>query len=423
MVTVLAVFGFYKQSIKGDLRSPSSVILQKRELCEILPKKKIDKCRFETETGQTNSYNKTEISLTKSFICFSINYIKKIKLQKRDGRRENMAKFCIYCGKPLEEGEVCSCQKNEGAGGRVQIQKPQAGGDSGRQQDANGGSWQNQQQGPENGQQQGQPGGNGYYQQGQPGGNGYYQQGQPGGNGYYQQGQPGGNGYYQQGQPGGNGYYRQGRGPEMEWINNKTQKFVSGTKNMFSEILPVLKAPITHGRELMHSGSSAVGTEFIIAKCVLMILMMFLAVIKIKSNMGAWGDYIEVPYFKMIFGVIVLTAGLDFLEAVLMHGITVAFGGASNIRMMLSLIGVRALYHSIGMAAAGLLALVSGKVALVVFLVFMLMSSYVEHHLYVSVVDCGEDRKLYAFLIEKICLAVVCLIFGFMFGDMITKIL
>ena len=401
MVTVLAVFGFYKHSIKGDLRLPSSVILQKRELCEILPKKKIDKCRFETETGQTNSYNKTEISLTKSFICFSINYIKKIKLQKRDGRRENMAKFCIYCGKPLEEGEVCSCQKNEGAGGRVQIQKPQAGGDSGRQQDANGGSWQNQQQGPENGQQQGQPGGNGYYQQGQPGGNGYYQQGQPGGN----------------------GYYRQGRGPEMEWINNKTQRFVSGTKNMFSEILPVLKAPITHGRELMHSGSSAVGTEFIIAKCVLMILMMFLAVIKIKSSMGAWGDYIEVPYFKMIFVVIVLTAGLDFLEAVLMHGITVAFGGASNIRMMLSLIGVRALYHSIGMVAAGLLALVSGKVALVVFLVFMLMSSYVEHHLYVSVVDCGEDRKLYAFLIEKICLAVVCLIFGFMFGDMITKIL
>lgn len=401
MVTVLAVFGFYKHSIKGDLRSPSSVILQKRELCEILPKKKIDKCRFGTETGQTNSYNKTEISLTKSFICFSINYIKKIKLQKRDERRENMAKFCIYCGKPLEEGEVCSCQKNEGAGGRVQIQKPQAGGDSGRQQDANGGSWQNQQQGPENGQQQGQPGGNGYYQQGQPGGNGYYQQGQPGGN----------------------GYYRQGRGPEMEWINNKTQRFVSGTKNMFSEILPVLKAPITHGRELMHSGSSAVGTEFIIAKCVLMILMMFLAVIKIKSSMGAWGDYIEVPYFKMIFVVIVLTVGLDFLEAVLMHGITVAFGGASNIRMMLSLIGVRALYHSIGIAAAGLLALVSGKVALVVFLVFMLMSSYVEHHLYVSVVECGEDRKLYAFLIEKICLAVVCLIFGIMFGDMITKIL
>ena len=204
---------------------------------------------------------------------------------------------------------------------------------------------------------------------------------------------------------------------------DKTQRFVSGTKNMFSEILPVLKAPITHGRELMHRGSSAVGTEFIIAKCVLMILMMFLAVIKIKSSMGAWGDYIEVPYFKMIFVVIVLTVGLDFLEAVLMHGITVAFGGASNIRMMLSLIGVRALYHSIGIAAAGLLALVSGKVALVVFLVFMLMSSYVEHHLYVSVVECGEDRKLYAFLIEKICLAVVCLIFGFMFGDMITKIL
>ncbi|MEY8426979.1 hypothetical protein AALA00_04505 [Lachnospiraceae bacterium 46-15] len=346
-----------------------------------------------------------------------------------------MAKFCIYCGKALEEGEMCSCQANAGEAKGVQLQKPQQSGDSSHQQDVNSGSQQSQprqstnsgyQQGQPGGNgccQQSQPGGNGYYQQNQPGGNGYYQQGQPGGNGYYQQGQPGGNGYYQQGQPGGNGYYQQGRSPEMEWINNKTQKFVSGTKNMFSEILPTLKAPITHGRELMHSGSSTVGTEFIIAKCVLMVLIMFLAVIKIKNGMGAWGAYIEIPYFKMIFMVIILTVGVDFLESVLMHGITVAFGGASNIRMMLSLIGVRALYHSIGIAAAGLFALISAKVALVVFLVFMLMSNYVEHHLYVSAVECSEDRKLYAFIVEKICLAVLCLIFGFMFGDIITKIL
>ena len=379
-----------------------------------------------------------------------------------------MAKFCIYCGKALEEGEVCSCRANAGAEKGVQLQKPQQSEGGSHPQDVNAGSRQSQpqqsvndgyqqdqpggngyyrqsqpggngyyQQGQPGGNgyyqqsqpggngyyQQGQPGGNGYYQQGQPGGNGYYQQGQPGGNGYYQQGQPGGNGYYQQGQPGGNGGYQQGRSPEMEWINHKTQKFVSGTKNMFAEILPVLKAPITRGRELMRSGSSAVGTEFIIAKCVLVILIMFLAVLKIKSSLGAWGSYIEVPYFKMTVMIIILTVGVDFLEAMLMHGITVAFGGVSNIRMMLSLIGVRALYHSIGVAIMGLVSLVSAKVALVAAVIFMMMSAYVEHHLYVSAVECSEDRKLYAFLVEKICLAVVCLILGYVFGDIITMVL
>ena len=320
-----------------------------------------------------------------------------------------MAKFCIYCGKALEEGEVCSCRANAGAEKGVQLQKPQQSEGGSHPQDVNAGSRQSQpQQSVNDGYQQDQPGGNGYYQQSQPGGNGYYQQSQPGGNGYYQQSQPGGNGYYQQGQPGGNGYYQQGqpggnggyqqgRSPEMEWI--------------------------TRGRELMRSGSSAVGTEFIIAKCVLVILIMFLAVLKIKSSLGAWGSYIEVPYFKMTVMIIILTVGVDFLEAMLMHGITVAFGGVSNIRMMLSLIGVRALYHSIGVAIMGLVSLVSAKVALVAAVIFMMMSAYVEHHLYVSAVECSEDRKLYAFLVEKICLAVVCLILGYVFGDIITMVL
>ena len=119
-----------------------------------------------------------------------------------------MAKFCIYCGKALEEGEVCSCRANAGAEKGVQLQKPQQSEGGSHPQDVNAGSRQSQpQQSVNDGYQQDQPGGNGYYQQSQPGGNGYYQQGQPGGNGYYQQGQPGGNGYYQQGQPGGNGYY------------------------------------------------------------------------------------------------------------------------------------------------------------------------------------------------------------------------
>lgn len=299
-----------------------------------------------------------------------------------------MAKFCIYCGRALEEGEACSCQVNaEGMQQQENIQQGQG------EPETNGYCPQGQ---PAMNDycQQGQPGGNSYYQQNQPGADGYYRQVQPGGNNYYQQVQPGGNSYYSQGQPGGNGYYAPGHRTEMDWMNDKAKRLASGAKNMFAEILPVLKAPITRGRELMDSGNSAVGIEFIVTKAIVAIAMLLIMVMKVKGMMGDYAEYVDIPYFGLIFAVIVLTAGMDFLEAVIMHLLTIAFRGTSSISRMLSLTGVRALYHSIGLIVFGLFALVSAPAATVIGLIMILFFTYLEHHLYVAGVACSEDRKL-----------------------------
>ena len=62
------------------------------------------------------------------------------------------------------------------------------------------------------------------------------------------------------------------------------------------------------------------------------------------NYVGYYADYIEIPYFRMIFIVIIFTAGLDFLEGILMNLLTLVFQGTGGIQRMLSLIGVRALY-------------------------------------------------------------------------------
>ena len=209
-----------------------------------------------------------------------------------------MARFCTKCGRPLKEGEVCNCTaQNAGGAQNAGASQGQPGGRQNYQQGQPGGR-QNYQQGQPGGQQyyqQGQSGGQQYYQQGQPGGQQYYQQGQPGGQQYYQQGQPGGQQYYQQGQPGGQQNYQQGPTKEMEWLNKRKDEFVSGTKNMFSEIIPILKAPVSRIRELSASNSAAVGIEFIVAKTVvfLVVVLIAMAIIAGKIESASHG-YAEV---------------------------------------------------------------------------------------------------------------------------------
>lgn len=137
----------------------------------------------------------------------------------RDREENTMAKYCTQCGRKLEDGEVCTCtsQNNNAAGAS---------------QTSPGGQQQYQQT-----QQQ-------YQQQAQQ----QYQQTQQ----QYQQTQ-------QQGQTG--GYTK-----EAEWINKQKDAFVSGTKSMFSEILPLLKSPVSRVRKISSSGNAATGIQLIIAK-------------------------------------------------------------------------------------------------------------------------------------------------------------
>ena len=274
---------------------------------------------------------------------------------------KTMVKYCTKCGRKLEEGEVCNCTSQ------------------------NAGSTQNTGQQAAQGQQQ--------YQQGQTGAaQQQYQQGQPGSQ---QQ-------YYQQGQPG-------GTTKESEWINRQKDVIISGTKNMFSEIIPILKAPVSRVREISAAGSSA-GLQMIIAKAVIFLVVMLIAMLVISSRIRemSYGFItIDMPYFQLILLTLLLTAGVDLLEAVLLKSITGAFKGMTNVNTMFNVIGGRCIYDTIVFLLVIILGIISWNAAFVVLIFATPISVYIQFSAYQGCVRMSENRRPYAYFLTKLCMSVI----------------
>ena len=357
-----------------------------------------------------------------------------------------MARFCTQCGRKLEEGEVCNCT-SQGANGSAQTAGQenyqsqgnyggQAGygqqyyrqnqGQNGQQyyqqdQEQNGQQYYQQDQG-QNSQQYYQQGQNQYSQQGQnsqqyyqQGQNPYGQQGQnPYGQQYYQQGQnPYGQGSYNQGYPGG-----QGRSREAEWLNEKKNAFVAVTKNMFSEILPILKRPVGRVREIAASNSPAVGLEFLVTKLVVTILIGLFIILRLKSALNTpYGDvsqYVKIPYFQLFLIAVIFTIGIDLLNALLLKVFAGVFGGSASVSAMINVVGARAMYDCIFIIVGGILGLLSLPAGIFVSALAAVLTPYIE---YGGLQGCGnlsEDRVAYAFFVTKICMAIITAILAFL---------
>ncbi len=397
-------------------------------------------------------------------ICFLLG-------NKRTEREGCFMPFCTQCGKKLEEGEVCSCQQpvTEAAypgqqpetyssplqeetpgtgeqaqeqyestavqpgeyvqnGYRQQEQYSQSGpaqqggcGQNGYQQQGNpqGGNWQ------QSGYQQGPYGQNGYYQQGGYGQNSYQQQGNPqGGNwqqGGWQQGSYGQNGPYQQGGYQQNGYYRQDgyqqyrQSAQAEWLNQKAGQFAAGTKNMFSEIFPILRNPVTRARQLTESDNSAVGTEFIIAKMIACILVAVLAIVRSKAAVsrafGGAGSYLtdsfDLPVFRILLLIVIFTAGADFLEVLLIKAFSGMLHGHSRFSGALTVVGVKDMYETLIFLVCGILALAFPIFGAVLGGILIMITPYIEYHAFAAAMDGEEDKKPYVFYLLKVCMALI----------------
>ena len=371
-----------------------------------------------------------------------------------------MAKFCTKCGRKLEEGEVCTCtSENQESPQQIYAQPPQteeygsmAGSMEGQRQD------QSRQQGqyynPNQQNQyynQSQQGGqyydpnqqNQYYNQGQQSGqyydpnqqSQYYNQEQQGGqyydpnqqSQYYNQGQQGGqyydpnqqNPYYNQSQQGpynnqgqyyqGNGQYQQQRTKEAEWLYNKKDQLVAGTKNMFSEILPILKAPVTRVKEIADSNNPAVGIEFIATKMVVCLLFLLIVLLKIRGAVSGYSSYIDIkiPYLKSILCVILATAGIDVIDALLLKVITALFGAKASFQAYIDVVGATDMFATFIIIIEGILIGIAPEIALVFFGILAPLVTYIQFAQYRAVADIDEDKKPYAYFIAKLCFTII----------------
>ena len=317
-----------------------------------------------------------------------------------------MAKFCTRCGRPLKEGEVCTCSTQQGQ----QAQQPNyQQGQQAQQQ-----NYQQGQQAQQPNYQQGQQAQQQNYQQGQQAQQQNYQQGQPGGQQYYQQGQPGGQQYYQQGQPGGQQYYQQGPTKEMEWLNRQKDVIVSGTKSMFSELGPILKAPVSRVRKICESNNPAIGIEFIVAKTIVCLVVVIIAMLVIAAKIRqATGGYVDVPlpYFQMFLLTLILTAGVDFLESVMLKVFSGVFGGRTSYSAMMNVIGARCIYDTFVFLVVVILGMMAVEVALGALVLLSPISIFIQYGAYTGCVQqMNEDRKPYAYFMAKLCMSVITFI-------------
>lgn len=333
-----------------------------------------------------------------------------------------MAKFCTQCGRRLEEGEVCNCTQQEQSAAQkqstTQNQSAAAPGAAGWQQsgDQHQSSAYTNYQGGQRSQSAGprqQSQGTNYQQYGQP----QYNQG-VGGNQQYNQGMNSGQ-QYRQGMN--NGQQSQWAGMNSQQMKQMGAQAMAGAQNMFREVLPILKRPVTETRRIAAGNSPLVGLELIGLKALVILIIVLIAASRIS---GAANGLIQMPYFKLVILVLLLTLGVDALEAVLLNVFAGMFKGSANINAMFCVVGSRALYDGIIAIVAGILApfFLTGSVFVLVF--GSLILPYVQYGAYRAVAQGDDDRRVYAFFLVKVISSLVLYIILYMMAaDMLTSML
>ena len=224
--------------------------------------------------------------------------------------------------------------------------------------------------------------------------------------------------------------YRQGmnNGQQSQWAGMNSQQMkqmgaqaMVGAQNMFREVLPILKRPVTETRRIAAGNSPLVGLELIGLKALVILIIVLIAASRIS---GAANGLIQMPYFKLVILVLLLTLGVDALEAVLLNVFAGMFKGSANINAMFCVVGSRALYDGIIAIVAGILApfFLTGSVFVLVF--GSLILPYVQYGAYRAVAQGDDDRRVYAFFLVKVISSLVLYIILYMMAaDMLTSML
>ncbi|EGG80886.1 hypothetical protein HMPREF9477_01922 [Lachnospiraceae bacterium 2_1_46FAA] len=281
-----------------------------------------------------------------------------------------MAKFCTKCGRKLEEGEVCTCQQENNnysepqkvAANEVESQttEPQPERWDGGQQTANQTQNETVSQTSE-------------------------------------------------------------KTKEAEWISQKSTIVVNETKNVFAKIIPLLKHPVTETKKIADGKSSIPGIEFIAIKAAVVLIFTIIMLAKMDS---ALGGFVEIPTVTIIIMAILLTLGADCLEALMLKVFSGVLNGVTEQSAMFSVVGTRALYETLIYIVAGIVCFISANFGIIIIALTSILLPIVEFGSYRVLVQTSEDRKVYAYFIAKVIMAVISYIVIYLCGkEVLSSIL
>lgn len=201
-----------------------------------------------------------------------------------------------------------------------------------------------------------------------------------------------------------------GNNQEAEWLNKQKEVLVSGTKSVFSEIRPILRAPVSRVREISAVGDGKLGRELILAKAIIFMIVVFAAMFFVSDRLSSLSyGYVEpeMPYLTVLVAIFIMTAGVDVLEAVILKSITNAFGGTTTTNTMMTVVGARGIYDTILLLAGTIFGILAAEVALIALALCYSVSNFMEMGIYLGNVQLNEDKRPYAFFVAKLCMTLI----------------
>lgn len=263
-----------------------------------------------------------------------------------------MAKFCTRCGRPLEEGEVCSCSQEA-----VQVQPAAA---AQTEESTQAATTEQPAQATEESAQAAtaeQPAQETAQTQ---------QNAQPQAATQNQQ-----NAQSQQ--------FQQSQQAQQNQQFQQTQQAVKGVlARTLGTFLNILKHPVTAGRDVILAGDAVSSMVLIALQAILSTIFGVVAAKKIysvvsmfiggfSSLFGSYGD-VKMPYVKIIFGTLVLSIVLSFVLVVLLFLANMIIKNTLSFKQMLGAAAIRSSVASLATLIAIIVFLISPTAGILVFL-------------------------------------------------------
>jgi len=182
------------------------------------------------------------------------------------------------------------------------------------------------------------------------------------------------------------------------------QKVQGAAKNVFAEILPTLRAPFSHSRKMMESGSGILGFSMIGLKAIIVFLVGAMLLLELKAQRYV---VFNLSIGEWLLICILLVFAMDCLYAFLWKGVLRVFGDNIPLHKPVIATGSFALFEGFGYGAGYILIQISDLLGVLCMLAGGSFGIILMYLLMDDVSSLSKDRKIMAFTVTRLVYTVI----------------
>lgn len=320
-----------------------------------------------------------------------------------------MAKFCNQCGKPLQDGEICTCtqQKASAPVNMQPVNKTPVNPATQAQNSAAAQSFQTNPSANAQAFQTNQAANQQTFQQNQQAYQPNQQTFQPNQQAYqpnqqaYQANQSANQQAFQPNQNANASQYIQQSSQVVNQVKDQTM-------NIFSKIIPFFKHPIAETKALVAMDNLSAGLPLIIFHIVVVFLLSILEALMIHVKLGDLSDYVNIPYVKAVILITLIVAIADFaLAGILLLTTKSILKADTSFAKILSLVGAKSLIGSCVLVAGMIFFQLSAVLGMFILLLGFILSTLILIIGYCNTVSMSEDTKVYSLFVSNIVILII----------------